>query len=106
MALISIFLRPMLALDAHVTFEPVDATDVGGVVLSRANFGLRVAGGGEKGDKDDASSACERDCRGESAGDARVFVSIEARARPAVTVVHLSCLQQKANELPEWFEGR
>jgi hypothetical protein len=31
-ALISIFLRPMLAFGAHVTFKPVDGTDFGGVM--------------------------------------------------------------------------
>lgn len=34
-ALISIFLRPILTLGAHVMFESVDWTDFGGVVDSR-----------------------------------------------------------------------
>src|ERR1700722_10709752 len=42
-ALISIFLRPMLAFGAHVTFELVDGTDFKGVMDSRPALGLRVA---------------------------------------------------------------
>jgi len=48
MALISIFLRPILALDAHVTVEPVAATVFRDVVVSRPVWGLGGARGGEE----------------------------------------------------------
>jgi hypothetical protein len=38
----------MLAFGAHVTFEPVDGTDFGGVMELEAGFGLRVAAVGKK----------------------------------------------------------
>lgn len=58
MALISIFLRPILTFDAHVTFEPVDATDFEGVVLSRPISACVALRWGNR-DKENATSACE-----------------------------------------------
>jgi hypothetical protein len=62
-ALISIFLRPILAFGAHVTFEPVDGTDLAGVMDSRPAFGLRVAEVGKR-NKEYETSACEQNVSG------------------------------------------
>jgi hypothetical protein len=62
-ALISIFLRPMLAFGAHVTFGLVDGTDFAGVIDSRPALACVSLKWG-KGNKEDETSACEQNASG------------------------------------------
>ena len=53
----------MLTFGAHVTFEPVDGTNFGGVRDSRPALALRVAEVGKR-NKEDETSACEQNASG------------------------------------------
>ena len=90
MALISIFLRPILALDAHVTVEPVAATVFRDVVVSRPVWGLGGARGGEERTMTRQAALVSETPAGTRAGDVGVFCF------NGVAAVDVSCLLQKA----------